>query len=77
MESEVEFINTQDDKGISLQITYDGVKYKVKVWFGKTVKEQSVPCSFEPRFGMDILDRNECLKVAETLALEIEQELKI
>lgn len=75
--SKVEFINTTDTKGITLKVTYTGRNYLVEVFKDKSYYKQDVPCSFTPTFGMDILDQNECLKIAEELAIKVEQELGI
>lgn len=75
--SNIVFIETADDKGIALKVTFDGIKYKVEVSKGQIKKEAFVACSFTPTFGMDMLDQNECLIVAEKLALEVEKELGI
>lgn len=71
------FINTQDNKGINLKVTYNGTCYLVEVFKDHLRYKQEVNCSFTPTFGMDILDQNECLNVAEQLAVQIEKELGI
>jgi hypothetical protein len=73
----IEFINTTDDKGITLKVTYDGRNYLVEVFKDNSYYQQKVNCSFTPTFGMDLLDQNECLQVAEQLALKVEQDLGI
>lgn len=75
--NKVEFINTTDHKGITLKVTYNGHNYLVEVFKDKSYYKQEVSCSFTPTFGIDVLDQNECLQVAENLALKVEQELGI
>jgi hypothetical protein len=71
------FVETQDDKGINLKISYNGKNYLVEVFKDKEILSQEVMCSFTPTFGMDILDQNQCLIVAEKLALQLEKKLGI
>jgi hypothetical protein len=75
--NKIEFINTTDHKGITLKVTYTGQEYLVEVYKDKSYYQKIVGCSFTPTFGMDVLDQNECLKVAEELAVKVEQELGI
>lgn len=75
--NKIEFINTTDHKGITLKVTYDGKSYLVEVFKDKSYYQQTVACSFTPTFGMDLLDRNECLQAAEVLAQKVEQDLGI
>lgn len=48
--SNIVFIETSDDKGIALKVTFDGIKYKVEVSKGQIKKEAFVSCSFTPTF---------------------------
>lgn len=71
------FIATADDKGINLKVSFDGNQYIVEVFKDHVRRQAFVPCSFTPLFGMDVLDQQACLQIAEDLALQVEQELKI
>lgn len=71
----MEFINTTSDDGMNLVVSYDGSCYTVVVSKNHIKKEAKVSCSFTPTFGMDILDRNNCLAKAEELAQQIDLEI--
>lgn len=53
-------------------------KFKVTVSYGSKKYFELFRANYEPRFGMDITDHNESIKISEELAkkIEIEENLK-
>ena len=75
----IEFWKDTDPKGITAKCEFnpDTFMYIVTVFKDEVKKEEEFRCSFEPRFGMDILDANQSMQIAEKLAIALEKELKI
>ena len=75
----IEFWKDTDSKGITAKCEFEPINfnYIITVSYGNTVKTEKFRCSFEPRFGMDIIDSNQSMMIAEKLALEIEKELNL
>lgn len=69
----------KDSKGIELECNYlaSSHEFEVIVKFKTTIKKETFKASFEPRFGMDVVDSNQALVIAEKLAQQIERELNI
>lgn len=65
-----------DCSGITAKCEYVNDQFKVTVFKGEIKKEGSFSPSFTPKFGMDVIDMNESLKIAEELASEIDEILK-
>ena len=74
------FLDTEDDKGIKLVLSFDGKKaeYTVTVSKDNIKKVESWSAHWgTPTFGPDVADQNEAMIRADRLAEEIEKELGI
>jgi hypothetical protein len=77
--SNLEMWRDTDSKGITAICEYitEQSRFKVSVSFKDKTHFQWFSASFEPRFGMDVIDLQESQKIAEQLAQVIEKEFKI
>ncbi|MCD8498317.1 MAG: hypothetical protein LRZ85_09810 [Alphaproteobacteria bacterium] len=73
-----ECIETQSVDGMTLEISYSPLKHQFKVAVEKAgvVKEQCFEASFEPIFGMDVGDSGTAYALAESLAQQLDIEVK-
>ena len=72
-------VDTKDEKGISLLVSYsqEMKTFKVDVGFGSKTLTEEFNARHEPLFGMDVADRAEAMDIAEELAKKIETEFKL
>lgn len=73
----IKFWEDTDNLGFKACCEYneESGKFIITVSKDNIIKSKSFNQSFEPRFGMDVLDANMSLQIAEELAKEIEKEL--
>lgn len=63
--------------GLTAECQYLKATHEFKVTVSRNpshIKTKNFPASFEPIFGMDVMDQHMSGKIAEELALEIEKE---
>jgi hypothetical protein len=67
---------SQTDKvGITAEVSYASGFYEVKVFKGSDILVETFKALYEPRFGMDIEDRDVSMEMAEALAFQLEEML--
>lgn len=67
---------SQTDKvGITAEISYVSGFYEVKVFKGSDILVETFKALYEPRFGMDIEDRDVSMEIADALATRLEEML--
>lgn len=67
---------SQTDKvGITAEISYAYGFYEVKVFKGSDILVETFKALYEPRFGMDVEDRDVSMEIADTLAARLEEML--
>lgn len=68
----------EDLKNIKAQCFFNPTKhiFEILVSYKNYYESSTFPVSFNPTFGMDIIDQNQSLIIAEELALKIEKKIK-
>ena len=72
----MKFWEDTDQNGITAKCEYSNHEYIITVSKNDIVKTEKFRASYEPIFGMDVIDASMSNSIAEKLALEIEKELK-
>lgn len=68
-------IDTDDDKGINLKVSYSEAlhRFKVNVSYKDESLSDEFNANYEPRFGMDVSDNKRVTKIAEDMAQKTER----
>lgn len=67
---------SQTDKvGITAEVSYASGFYEVKVFKGSDILVDTFRALYEPRFGMDVEDREVSMELADILATRLEEML--
>ena len=61
-----------DSKGITAEVSYNCPYYEVKVFKDSDILVETFRALYEPRYGMDIDDKQESQEIAEVLAERLE-----
>lgn len=73
----ITFWEDTDKLGITAKCEFSNEEFQVSVHKGNVIEKESFSPNFEPIFGMDVIDMNKSMEVAERLAIKLEKRLGI